>query len=70
MIVGMGLFQGLEFILRKSAWEILGKASAIMGRARRAHALTRRSKCFVIYLGRDIQANAAAVAELAKRELA
>lgn len=69
MILGMGLFQGLEFILRKSTWEILGKIGAVMGRAWRANALARRSKCFVIYLGRDSGANAAAVAELAEREL-
>jgi hypothetical protein len=69
MILGLGLFQGLEFILRNSAGELLGKFGTVMGRARRAHALAHRSKCFIVYLGRDSEANAAAVAELAEREL-
>jgi len=65
-VVGMGLFQGLEFILERSPWELLTKAR--VGRSRLANCvrLLRRSEIRHLHLGRDLEGNAAAVLEFAR----
>jgi len=69
MILGVGLFQGLEFLLRSSLWDLTGQIGTVWGRSVNAHLLARRSHCYIIHLGRDKGANAAAIVELAKAEL-
>lgn len=67
MIVGLGLFQGLEYLLERSSREIAGKAGLAASRTRNAHALVRKSRNFVFHMGRDPEANAELVLELAAR---
>jgi hypothetical protein len=62
-VVGMGLFHGLEFILRASGWEILKKSGTGMSRLRNCWELLRRSQVCRIHLGPDAKANARAVVE-------
>jgi hypothetical protein len=69
MIVGLGLFQGLEYLLERSTWEIAGKAGLGWSRLRNAHALVRGSKIFQFHMGRDLEANARIVASLAEQVL-
>lgn len=68
--VGLGLFQGLEFLLRASPVELLGKARIGVSRLSNARRLFRRSQVYRLVLGRNTQKNALAVTELVKRELA
>ena len=68
LIVGIGLFQGLEYLLEHSAGELARKGGLGWSRLRNAHALIRRSKNYVFHMGRDVEANAQLVAELAERE--
>lgn len=68
-VVGMGLFQGLEFILERSPWELLAKAHVGWSRLANCHRLLRRSQVCRLYLGRDLDKNAAAVVEFARRVL-
>ncbi len=58
MIVGLGLYQGLEFLLRRSALDLLAHTKLIAGRTRAATALLRRSRVYEIELGRDLDLNA------------
>lgn len=65
MILGVGLFQGLEYLLQSRLFDLAGKAGVVIGRARNAHALVRASRCYVVHLGRDPALNAALVLRLA-----
>jgi hypothetical protein len=66
MIIGLGLFQGLEYMLDRSAVELAGKTGLALARARCAHRLIRRSSTYFLRLGRDVDSNAEAVLELAR----
>jgi hypothetical protein len=69
-IVGLGLFQGLEYLLSRSGSELVGKAGVVMSRARNAHRLVRRSRCFILHMGRDPEQNARLVLDAAEKSLA
>jgi hypothetical protein len=65
-VIGLGLFQGLEFVLESSPWELLGKARVGWSRLTNCHRLLRRSRIYHLYLGRDLEKNAASVLECAR----
>lgn len=67
LIVGLGLFQGLEFVLGRGRRELPSKARAGISRLRNAHALARRSRRFHFHMGRNVAANADAVISLAEK---
>lgn len=66
-IVGMGLFQGMEFIFGRGPSEILSKARVAMARAAACRSLLRRSRAYHLSLGRDIEHNAAVVVDALRR---
>jgi hypothetical protein len=66
LIVGLGLFQGLEYLLQRSTREIAGKASLGWSRLRNAHTLVRASATFLFHMGRDPDANARMVMDIAE----
>lgn len=57
MVVGVGLYQGVEFLLRTSILDLLGLAGIGLSRARAAWALLRRCEVLVVELGRDRAVN-------------
>ncbi|MEQ1690322.1 MAG: hypothetical protein ABMA00_03505 [Gemmatimonas sp.] len=57
-VIGMGLFQGLEFFLQKSAGQIAGQAAIVWSRLRASQRLLSRSQVLHLRLGRDQQLNA------------
>ncbi|MFB3777565.1 MAG: hypothetical protein ACE141_08130 [Bryobacteraceae bacterium] len=65
-VIGMGLFHGLEFILESSPWEILTKTKLGWSRLATFARLLRRSRVCRLHLGRDPEANAAAVVEFSR----
>jgi len=67
--IGLGLFQGLEFVMRSSPSELASKARIGVSRLRNARRLFARSKVFRVTLGRNKLRNAAVVSALVKREL-
>jgi len=67
--VGLGLFQGLEFVVRSSPMELAGKARVGLSRLRNARRLFGRSKVYRLILGRDRAQNARAVTDLVMRDL-
>lgn len=62
-VVGVGLFQGLEFILNSSPWEIMSRFGLVVSRSRNSLKLIRRSKTYQLRLGRSSESNARAVKE-------
>lgn len=57
-VVGMGLFQGLEFFFQKSTGEMLGRIPVAWSRLRASWAVIRRSQILELQLGRDTAGNA------------
>ena len=66
-VVGVGLFQGLEFLLQSTPWDLLGHAGIGASRLRNCLALIRRSTVCRVQLGRDAALNARVVLEHARR---
>lgn len=61
MVVGVGLYQGVEFLLRTSLLDLFRLSGLLLSRARAAWALLRRCEVHVVTLGRDSAANVEAV---------
>jgi hypothetical protein len=61
MVVGLGVYQGLEFMLERGAFELLGKAGVVASRLRHAWALVNRSRPFLFVMGRDPARNCQAL---------
>ncbi len=57
-VIGIGLYQGLEFIFQSSSWEVFSKVRIIFRRLIQAFRLTLLSKTYQIALSRDITKNA------------
>jgi hypothetical protein len=50
-VIGLGLFQGIEFIIESSPWELLGKARVGWSRLANCHRLLRRSQIRHLFSG-------------------
>jgi len=57
MIVGVGLYQGVEFLLRTSLFDLAKLAGIMVSRGLRAGSLLRQCEVLRIDLGRDPQVN-------------
>jgi hypothetical protein len=68
--VGLGLFQGLEFVLRSSPWELASKTRTGWSRLANARKLFRRSEVYRLILGRNPAENARVVTEFVRSRLA
>ena len=56
-VIGVGLYQGLEFILSNSAWSTVSQIGTVYRRSVVAWKLLRNSQTYQMTLSRDIQAN-------------
>ena len=54
-VVGLGLYQGMEFLLERSGWEILGKAGLALSRLRNSLSVIRHSEVFRFILGPNVE---------------
>jgi len=57
-VIGLGLFQGMEFVFNRDLQEIGRKAIVAFSRLRNCIALVRRSSSYTVVLGRDLHKNA------------
>ncbi len=57
-VVGLGLYQGVEFVLERSAWEILGKVGLAWSRLRTSLQVIRRARVYHLGMGPDVEQNA------------
>ena len=68
-VVGLGLFQGMEFVFQHSLVEIAAKAGIGFSRLRASRRLLARSEVYHLTLGRDFDRNANAVREFVHQRL-
>lgn len=61
-VVGLGLYQGMEFVLESSGWELLGKLGLALSRMRSCVAVVRRSRVYRFRMGPDVEDSAAVLA--------
>jgi hypothetical protein len=66
-VIGLGLFQGLEFILHSSALELAKKTGLGLSRARNCWRLLRRSHLYRVHLGSEAELNARTVLEFTQK---
>jgi len=60
-VIGLGLFQGLEFVLNHSPLELISKTGVAWSRLRNARKLFDQSEVYKLVLGRDQERNAKTV---------
>jgi hypothetical protein len=56
-VVGLGLYQGVEFLLERTPLEILAKASLALSRFRNSLEVIRRSQVYRFAIGPDVEQN-------------
>jgi hypothetical protein len=66
-VIGLGLFQGLEFILQSSALELVKKTGLGLSRTRNCWQLLRRSRIYRVHLGRGAELNASTLLEFSRK---
>ena len=57
MIVGLGVYQGLEFLLERGTWEIFTKVNVVGSRTYNSLRLLSRSQTYRFVMGRDLAKN-------------
>ena len=57
MVVGLGVYQGLEFLLERSVVEIAGKVGVVSSRLYNAIRLLKTASVFRFRMGRDVERN-------------
>src|ERR1043166_9079392 len=57
MIVGLGVYQGLEFLLERGLWELFGKTGVVASRLYNSLNLLARVPAYRLVLGRDTGRN-------------
>jgi hypothetical protein len=68
-VVGLALFQGVEFILNTSPLQMISMAGMAISRLRSSLMLLRRSEVYRVWLGQNRELNAQTVLEESKRLL-
>lgn len=63
-VVGMGLFQGMEFVFNRGPGELVRKAAVAFSRFKACFRLLSRCETYYVDLGRDAEHNAQTVREL------
>ncbi len=56
-VVGVGIYQGMEFILQRGMRDVALKAGTVAGRAARCAAALGRARTWSLTLGRDQERN-------------
>ncbi len=67
-IIGIGLYQGLEFIMQKSAGEFLRHLGLLMSRAYNNTVLLRHTRVYRFLIGRDLNQNYECLREFLLRQ--
>lgn len=70
LVVGLGIYQGIEFVLERGPRELLGKTGLALSRTRSALALLARAPAYRFVLGRDRERNTRCLLEFVERQLA
>jgi hypothetical protein len=68
LVVGLGVYQGLEFLLERGLWEMTGKVGVAASRARNGVVLMRKTQAYKLVLGRDREKNSRTLIEFIQRQ--
>lgn len=69
MIIGVGIYQGLEFMLRSSVLDLVKSVPSILSRAISSASFLGRARVYKLQLGRDPSLNVDTILEFLGREL-
>jgi cytoplasmic iron level regulating protein YaaA (DUF328/UPF0246 family) len=69
MVVGLGVYQGLEFLLEKRVLEIAGKLGVVSSRLYNAVRLLNAASVYRFRMGRDVEKNAETLATFIRERL-
>jgi hypothetical protein len=67
MVVGLGVYQGMEFVLERGVWEVLGKAGVATSRLRNSLRLLARAPAYRFVLARGRERNAQTLVDFIDR---
>jgi hypothetical protein len=69
MIVGLGVYQGLEFLLERGMWDLLGKGTVVASRFYNSLVLLSRAPSYRFVLGRSKKKNTQTLTDFLSRKL-
>jgi hypothetical protein len=68
LVVGLGVYQGLEFLLERGVWELAGKTGLAASRLRNGLSLLRKAPAYKFILGRDMSRNTHTLIDFTHRQ--
>jgi len=68
MVVGLGVYQGLEFLLERGLWELFGKGGVVASRLYNSLRLLSRTSHYKFVLGRNTKKNSQTILEFINRK--
>jgi hypothetical protein len=68
LVVGLGVYQGLEFLLERGLRDMSGKRGVVLSRFLHGVALVRRARSWKFVLGRDTQRNTQVLIEFIRQQ--
>lgn len=69
LVVGLGVYQGLEFMLERGLWEMAGKAGVAASRLRNGVRLMFKAPAYKFVLGRDMAKNTGTFIDFTRRTI-
>jgi hypothetical protein len=67
MVVGLGVYQGIEFLLERGLWEMLSKGGVAASRLYNSMRLLTRASAYRFVLGRNVEKNCQTVLEFLRQ---
>ena len=68
MVVGLGVYQGMEFVLERGMWELLGKSKTALSRLYNSLRLLQKARPYRFVLGRDLAKNTQTLLDFLDRQ--
>jgi hypothetical protein len=69
MVVGLGVYQGLEFLLERSVGELAGKLGVASSRSYNAARLLKMASAYRFRMGRDVEKNTETLATFIRQRI-
>jgi len=69
VIVGLGVYQGLEFLLERGAWELVGQTGVAASRCYNSLRVLMRAPAYRFVLGRDTEKNCRTLVEFIEKTI-
>jgi hypothetical protein len=68
MVVGLGIYHGMEFLLERGLWEVLGQSGVAASRLYNGVSLLARARAYRFILGRDTEKNCRTLIEFIQQD--